>query len=259
MDYQKDENYGKETTKKRNVASNILYWIIPTFFILIVIIVVFRSISTSIENRTPKELQNYLIVSPEINETYINLKDDFKIYQIDIQNPYIADNDDSLVIESVYYLEDVKNLQIMIKCKNSAVQPLILNSESPFIAFLEISTKSDDDDWFGSEPYEMSTLGFSVSNEEIFGNNADKYQYLIYSFNDVEIDYINSLVTLNIFLNNKERNKQNYGAIITNEDNKLGQFAIYTVIGYEERPADMPKYIIMTQKSIVPAKNFKFQ
>jgi len=124
-------------------------------------------------------LQNYLIISPEINETYTNLKGDFKIYQIEVQNPYIADNDDSLVIET---------------------------------------------------------------------------------FDDVEIDYFNSLVILNIFLNNnKERSQQNYGEIITNEDNKLGQFAIYTVIGQEEGPPDMPKHIIMTQKSIVPAKKFKFQ
>lgn len=183
--------------------------IVFSICILILAIIVFRSISVG----TPKELKNYITGS---HEEYKKTNNDVKITQInainrfskDMQNP--LEYDESLCIESIYYIEDAKNLQIILKCKNIEIQPMILNSEEPFVLFLTINTLND---ITLKENAELIAWNDSSSTAEIFGKNTDKYQYFVYSFDDVTIDYGVSQVDLQISINS--------------EDNARWQFLIY--------------------------------
>jgi hypothetical protein len=177
--------------------------------ILILALIVFRSIS----GETPKDLENYITGR---HEEYKNSKNAGKITQInpvsrfskDLQNP--LEYDESLVIETVYYIEEAKNLQIILKCKNIEIQPLISNSKEPFVLFLTINTLNDIE---LKENAELITWGDSASNAEIFGKNTDKYRYFVYSFDDVVIDYGASQVNLQVSVND--------------ENNMRWQFSIY--------------------------------
>jgi len=205
---QKEDSYDnkEDMPKKKVLTEKIMRWIFISFGLLLVAIVVFRSLATG----TPKELQNYIIKSPEINEAYMNLKNDLTIYQIKPMNPFAAGaafhDGDGISVDNVYYFEDVDNLQIIVRLKNNVIQPFISNSESPFRAELLVClydnvkwAKMGIPSYDDQEEITIKSEGCDVSAEEIFGKSTDRYQYIIYSFGGVNIDYLRTQVYLYLY------------------------------------------------------------
>ena len=216
MFYKNDDN--------RDDFPKVFKWTVFSLCILIITFIIFRSISITI----PKELQNYLAKN---YEEYINRNDDFKIIEINANNRFSLDKQnpleysDALFIETIYYLEDIKKLQIVLRYKNMEIQPIILNSEEPFVACLSNNTLNDNSNIEWKDWTAEWTSWYDVSsNPTIFGKSTDKYQYFVYSFDNVAIDYGLSMVTLQVFINNNKEVKE----IVTNKENELGQFTIYT-------------------------------
>ena len=228
-----DYDFKEDMPKKKVLTDKITRWVFISFGILLVAIIIFRSIAEG----TPKELQNYLIKSPEINEAYMNLKNDLIIYQIKPMNPFAAGADfhdgDGISVDKIYYLEDVDNLQIIVRLKNGAIQP--------FRAELQLCTY-DNVKWakMGIPSYDdqteitITSEGYGASAEEIFGRNTDRYKYIIYSFDGVDIDYLRTQVYLYLY---------------THENALFGQFTVFDAITGDG---------ITTPKKQIAAKKFNF-
>jgi len=209
MNYQnKDNSFGIPKSVR---------WVICSLCMLAIVILIYRVISTG----TPKEFQNYIIKNPKIDEMYKELQDNFTIYQINQNNAFALDG--ALFIENVYYFEEAENLQINIRFKNNSIQPLLINPESPFKAWLKVLTKYDDAEWWSADENKIVGTGWGdiSSEEKIFGKSTDKYQYAVYSFDEVVIDYTNSKVELYLFINNMD------GEIDINENDALARFVIF--------------------------------
>lgn len=179
--------------------------IIWTLCVLIIGTIIYMTIST----RTPEKLKYYLIKSPEIDEAYAELKNDMTIYEIDVHNAFVYD--DAFHIERVYYLEDVGQLQVMLRCKNSKTQPLIENESLPF------KTRITAVDTTGGESYRY----VEASAEEVLGKSTGRYQYIMYSFDGIEIFFTNTIIRLGIYVNDKD------GETDLSKADPLGEIAVY--------------------------------
>jgi len=247
MNYQdgENDNYGYGEPKKKSAFLTAAKWTVYSICILIIIIVIYRLISTA----TPKELKNYLINSPKIEETYKNLKDDFMIYQIDVRIPFALG--DALFIEKVYYLESAENFQIMMRCKNEKLARLKLSSlDESFKVWLKLSTRKDTPETETSaEIFTETTENTTESGDWItdcviepttiktFGKSSDRYKYYVYSFDGVKIDNVKSKVEFYIF------DDDNSGEIIYDEENALVRFTMFD-INMSKKKVQMKKFTL---------------
>lgn len=217
MFYSNENSYGEDPNKKKSIVPKILRWVIYLLCILIIIVVIYRSISIG----APKELENYIIKTPGIEESYKNLKDKFKIYEIDLRNPFGWG--DALFIAKLYYLEDAENLQVTMRCKTGRFEFLSdsfwgASSIRPFAAYVKLSEMTADDKPEIDSARDNIIYSY-LSN--MFGNYSDKYIYYVYSFDNVKIDYEKSKVELYIFTNSPSE--------ITryDEDKALARFTLF--------------------------------
>ena len=245
-------NYGEENIRKKSPLFKVMRWTVYSLCILIMIVVAYRLISTG----TPKELKNYIAKSPEITEKYKSLKDDFKIYKIDVRTPFALG--DALYIVSAYYLESSENLQVILRCKNEKFAQLILSSlgvagnidenhdnpTAPFKTWLKVSANvniNSDENETKEENKEPAPDYVIIEplklKENTFGKTGERYKYFIYSFGGVQIDYANSKVELYVFYDN-----HNQSEVIFDENEALTRFTVFDV--------NMPK-------TRIPAKDFK--
>ena len=231
---QNDDNYGYgDPVKKKSMFPKILKWTIYLTCLLILVIVVYRLISTG----TPKELDHYIIRSPKIEDAYKNLKNDFKIYEIEVRSAFAMG--DAMFIEKVYYLESAENLQITVRCKNLKLAQLILselgtvgdqtrsnNPTSPLKMHLKHSVTADVGETDETEEtLEDDTVQDYVILETVnamtFGKSEDRYKYFVLSFDGVKIDYVKSTVRLYIFLADEEN--------FPDEEAAIARFTIFDI------------------------------
>jgi hypothetical protein len=229
-----DRDYG-EPIKKRSIFPKILKWTIYLVCILVLAIVIYRVISTGL----PKELDNYIIKSPKIEESYKNLKDDFKIYQIIVRGTFAMG--DALFIEKAYYLENAENLQITLRCKNLLLAQLILselgivgdqtrsnNPTVPLKTYLKLSEiadidKADKTEETAEDNIVSDYIVLETVSATAFGKSDDRYKYFVLSFDGVKIDYENSKVEFYVFYDN------NRGEVVFDEDESIARFTIFDV------------------------------
>ena len=172
----------------------------------------------------PKELKNYIIKSDKIEKAYKNLKDDFKMYKIDIRGAFSMG--DALFVDNVYYLESVENLQLTMRCKNSRIANINsdLNSLIPlFRYYLKVSLDVDTD-YIMLEPV----------NQSAFGKETDRYRYFVLSFDDVKIEYAKTKVELYVFMNDSD------DEAAFDEDDYKARFTLFDV--------NMPKTKLQAKK-----------
>ena len=174
MFYSNENSYGDDTNIKKSIVPKILRWTVYLLCIIIIIIVIYRSVSIG----TPKELENYIIITPAIEESYKNLKDKFTIYEIDLRNPFGWG--DALFIAKLYYLENAENLQITLRCKTGRFEFLsdpfwVVSSIRPFGAYAKLSVISADGE---SEDDSAQDHIIHSYASNMFGNYSDKYIYL---------------------------------------------------------------------------------
>jgi len=152
----------------------------------------------------------------------------------------------------VYYLENAENLQITLRCKNSALAEMRLenlgaageiNSEKPLFKFylrtsVKISESTDGEESEGEleddRVYDVLSVS-GTAKEEIFGKDGDRYRYYALSFGEVIIDYANTKLELFIMRNSPD------GEPEFDEDDFLARFTLFDV--------NMPK-------TKIPAKKF---
>lgn len=220
-------------------------WIVYAVCIFIVAIAVFRLISTA----DPKELKNYIIESEKIEKAYTDLKEDFKIYRIDIRDSFSMG--DALFVNNLYYLESVENLQITLRCKNSRFQDLLgsfnkANSIHPFKTYLKVSAdiadiadgndKNDETKESTESEDEISQdyIILEPVNESAFSKDTDRYRYFVYSFDSVQINYAKTKVELYVFENSPD------SVALFDEEEYLARFTLFDV--------NMPKTRIQAKK-----------
>jgi len=214
-----DSNYGEGAVKKRSAALKIIKWMIYLLCILILAVLIYRFVSTGL----PKELKNYIIKNPEIEETYNKLKDKFKIYKMDIRNPFGWG--DALFIENVYYLENAENLQFTMRCKTNRFEYFSdsINSASSiraFGAYLKVSEITGVDE---TSDAAQNYIVIEHNHSQQFGEFTDRYIYFVFNFDGVKIDFENSRVELYIFTNSFS------DVAPFDEDKALARFTIFDV------------------------------
>ena len=196
MNYQADDDYddGEDSgqKKKQPWLWRIFKWIVCALAAFIVAAVIYRSTSTN----TPSELKNYLINSERIEKTYTQLKDDFKIYKIEVRNAF--SNGDAFFVDSAYYLESAETLQAMLRCKTGRLRDVFdafsgNGSAAPLKVYLKLSEIGDDE--AGAAIY------VQPANESAFGKNKDAYRYFVYSFEDIKIDDAKTKIEMYVFEN----------------------------------------------------------
>ena len=157
--------------------------------------IIYRIISTA----TPDELKNYIIKSDKIEKSYQDLKDNFKIYDINIREPFAID--DAMFADNVYYLESVGNMQLTLRCKNSSFEDLedLSGAFKVYLKIYEIDVDSTVpiEEYVPPEDYIL----LETTDEKTFGKNTDRYTYFVYSFDGLKIDYAKTKVELYIFKN----------------------------------------------------------
>ena len=203
MDNQYNENYNDEfnrdKTQKKSWIAQCFRWIVCGVAILIVLIVIYRVISTG----TPNELKNYIIKTKRIDTAYSSLKEDFKIYKIDIRDAFSMG--DALFAENIYYLENAESFQVTVRLKNSRLKELFKDyGDDKFMFYLKVSTVNPDIDVSElQDGYILDYVFLNAANESIFGSVDDKYKYITLVFEDVKINYANTKVELYVFESNK--------------------------------------------------------
>ena len=253
MFYQNNDNYDYgghgEPVRKKSVFPQILKWIIYSVCILILAIVIYRLISTGL----PKELNNYIIQSPEIRAAYKNLKDDFKIYQIDVRGTFALGG--ALFIEKAYYLESAKNLQIILRCKNEKLARMILsdpgvvgehkdsnNPAAPLKTYLKLSEIADINETDITDITEETDITdettdyivLETAGAAAFGKSEDRYKYFVFSFDGVKIDYAGTKVEFYVFYDN------NRDEVMFDENEAVARFTIFDI--------NMPKSKLQAKK-----------
>jgi len=236
IDYQHNENYDGEYDENKDKKQSWMWrWfkrIVYLMCILILLIVVFRLISTG----DPKELKNYIAKNEKIERAYANLKDDFVMYRIDIRNAFALG--DALFADKIYYLESAENLQLTVRCKNNRMADINsdLNSLIPFFKYyLKVSVvdndiAADEIDEYGAN----SDYVFLEADQTAFGKDTDRYRYFVLSFDDVKIDYAKTKVELYMCGNGADFDAQ----IL--EDEYIARFTLFDI--------NMPKTKMQVKK-----------
>ena len=214
-------------------------WIVYAVAVLIIIVVIYRLIDTGM----PKDLKNYLVKSDKIEIAYNNLKDDFKIYKIDVRNAFSLG--DALFVDNIYYLESVENFQLTLRCKNSKLELMFEdNPNYPFRYYLKVSLVNNDaqhpeniqnieNENTEEDNYILDYVILEPVGENTFGKEG-RYRYFILSFDDVKIAYAKTKVELYVARNKPDGNPE------FDEDDYVGRFTLFDI--------NMPKNKIQAKK-----------
>jgi len=165
--------------------------------LIVILITIYRCATIG----TPAALKNYIMQNEQIDAAYKELKENFVMYKLETRNPFSMG--DAFFIDSAYYLESAKNLQLVIRCKTSRFGDFLElfsgdSSLSPFVVYLKISETSDD---VGDTAKEETVVIEEAAKEESYGSYKDSYMYYIYSFDGVEMDYAKTRLELFVFDN----------------------------------------------------------
>ena len=192
-----NENSGENNAPKKSLMWQWFKWIVYSVALMIIIIVIYRLISTS----TPNELKNYLIKNDRIENAYLNLQDDFVIYKIDIRGAFSMG--DAMFADSIYYLESAENFQLTLRCKNKDVMRRVKNygesfeTSEIFKIYLKVSLVDvggggsgggeDGDEEGDGGVYDLYSI-IEPSDVKVFGKYDDRYKYFVMSFDNVIIE-----------------------------------------------------------------------
>ena len=212
--YSDDDRTVYDEKKKKFYIGSVLKWTVYIVCIFILATVIFRLITTG----EPKELKNYIIKSGSVQRAYAEHKDALLIYSISVRNPFAVG--DTFFLDNVYYIENAGNFQLTLRSKNSRTEKTERENFGYWLKVSKINTENTENP---ENEYDISDISEPVY-AGYFEKNTARYNYLVMSFDNVEIDYANTKIELYIIGRTRD--------VYTEEDaieDAIARFTIFDV------------------------------